>query len=233
MLLVKRLGSFELRNLYIRWVVWFLLGEIGNQNSCYRSFWVYMCFLLWCNYIFISHIRRVLMLVVVPFRSILFGYDIETTLVIGVDCEWRARSILLDMTIETTYVGHRLRLYRFGHDAIASCEHCSKFEDYALFALAPVLLSYVFEALLIGVSLGPSLSFFILLCLTFLYATPTLAYNHQKFPSGTTPNTCARRACMRRCFGDLLPIDWIGCFTTTWVEWDRVYGESFIPIFFC
>ncbi|TFK70029.1 hypothetical protein BDN72DRAFT_795923 [Pluteus cervinus] len=40
---------------------------------------------------------------------------------------------------------------RFGHDAIASCEHCSKFEDYALFALAPVLLSYVFEALLIGI----------------------------------------------------------------------------------
>jgi hypothetical protein len=43
----------------------------------------------------------------------------------------------------------------FGHDAIARCEWCSSFEDFALFSLPAALLAYLGEAGVIGV--GPSI----------------------------------------------------------------------------
>jgi hypothetical protein len=45
---------------------------------------------------------------------------------------------------------------RFGHDAIARCEWCSSFEDFALFSLPAALFAYLGEAGVIGVR--PSIS---------------------------------------------------------------------------
>ena len=39
---------------------------------------------------------------------------------------------------------------RFGHNAVAECEHCSTFYDYALYALPRPLLEYVREAAFVG-----------------------------------------------------------------------------------
>lgn len=47
-------------------------------------------------------------------------------------------------------------LSSFGHDAIAQCEWCSSFEDFALYSLPAVLLGYLREAGVIGV--GPCIS---------------------------------------------------------------------------
>ncbi|EKM76498.1 hypothetical protein AGABI1DRAFT_78621 [Agaricus bisporus var. burnettii JB137-S8] len=44
----------------------------------------------------------------------------------------------------------RLLYVRFGHNAIAQCEWCSSFEDFALYSLPAVLLGYLREAGVIG-----------------------------------------------------------------------------------
>ncbi|KAF8636356.1 hypothetical protein AX16_011007 [Volvariella volvacea WC 439] len=39
---------------------------------------------------------------------------------------------------------------RFGHDALTHCEYCHGFDDFAMYALSPVLVSYILEAAVIG-----------------------------------------------------------------------------------
>ncbi|KAG7447007.1 uncharacterized protein BT62DRAFT_97226 [Guyanagaster necrorhizus] len=40
---------------------------------------------------------------------------------------------------------------RFGHDVVASCEYCHSYGDFALFALATSILSYICEIAIVGV----------------------------------------------------------------------------------
>ncbi|KXN91813.1 hypothetical protein AN958_11963 [Leucoagaricus sp. SymC.cos] len=81
----------------------------------------------------------------------------------------------------------RLLYVRFGHDAIATCEWCSSFEDFALFSLPAVLLAYICEAIVIGVlTLSSSkrgylrplgIGSLVIACLTEFYWISTSAIN--------------------------------------------------------
>ena len=39
---------------------------------------------------------------------------------------------------------------RYGHDAVASCEYCSNFEDFIMYAFPGPFLEYVLEAFVVG-----------------------------------------------------------------------------------
>jgi hypothetical protein len=40
----------------------------------------------------------------------------------------------------------------FGHSVVSSCDYCLSFDDFGMFALPRVLISYIFAAAVIGVS---------------------------------------------------------------------------------